>query len=471
MWCTLTHKTKNIKILMDDPSSTSTEVKRAAANKRKSKLKKCSRQTSSSKSVLETVDGSPEAAPITPADNQTSIDLTDSPCPPQMVHSTKQSADAKSQKKEDTSKVTPASDNVIVHEGSNEKKKKKKKKKKSATSLPSTTGVAVASSSFKENDVAKEEATESTEPPKKKRAKRSFHDQILYTMLTSCKPYTLKSLAKDTDLTVEALRHAMLSFVDKKLVITKEFPSKNKDREPKKLYWANPMSIAEVEAGIAKGKGGGVANHLSKLIATTDEIQEANTTRQQLEQQYRMIQLELQPLLAIPTMKQIEDENVAEEQKLAEVQKEIEAVKERTANASSNPTTLPNRMSSGGSAASYYPANRFQSTKPTKPQDKTTLKRKINHMLGEYRSRKRKCLDFVDTISDAMEKRPKEVMGDKVLCLDTDEMEWGMYEDGTTGKVYGTKPKTKGKRGLLAKKSNDEEDAPIVKIPAKYKDV
>lgn len=447
---------------MDDPSSTSTEVKRAAANKRKSKLKKCSRQTSSSKSVLETVSseassgaGSPEAAPITPADNQTAIDLTDSPCPPQMVHSAKQSA-----KKEDT-----ASDNIIVHEGSNEKKKKKKKK--SATSLPSTTGVAAASSSFKDNDVAKEEATESTEPPKKKRAKRSFHDQILYTMLTSCKPYTLKSLAKDTDLTVEALRHAMLSFVDKKLVITKEFPSKNKDREPKKLYWANPMSIAEVEAGIAKGKGGGVANHLSKLIATTDEIQEANTTRQQLEQQYRMIQLELQPLLAIPTMKQIEDENVAEEQKLAEVQKEIEAVKERTANASSNQTTLPNRMSSGG----YNPANRFQSTKPTKPQDKTTLKRKINHMLGEYRSRKRKCLDFVDTISDAMEKRPKEVMGDKVLCLDTDEMEWGMYEDGTTGKVYGTKPKTKGKRGLLAKKSNDEEDAPIVKIPAKYKDV
>jgi hypothetical protein len=454
---------------MDDPSSTSTEVKRAAANKRKSKLKKCSRQTSSSKSVLETVsseassgetkDGSPEAAPITPANNQTAIDLTDSPCPPQMVHSTKQSADAKSQKKEGTSKVTPASDNISSNE------KKKKKKKKSATSLPSTTA---------ENDVAKEEATESTEPPKKKRAKRSFHDQILYTMLTSCKPYTLKSLAKDTDLTVEALRHAMLSFVDKKLVITKEFPSKKKDREPKKLYWANPMSIAEVEAGITKGKGGGVANHLSKLIATTDEIQEASTTRQQLEQQYRMIQLELQPLLAIPTMKQIEDENVAEEQKLAEVMNEIEAVKERTANASSNPTTLPNRMSSGGgygSAASYYPANRFQSTKPTKPQDKTTLKRKINHMLGEYRSRKRKCLDFVDTISDAMEKRPKEVMGDKVLCLDTDEMEWGMYEDGTTGKVYGTKPKTKGKRGLLSKKSNDEEDAPIVKIPAKYKDV
>ena len=87
---------------MDDPSSTSTEVKRAAANKRKSKLKKCSRQTSSSKSVLETVDGSPEAAPITPADNQTAIDLTDSPCPPQMVHSAKQSA-----KKEDTASRFP----------------------------------------------------------------------------------------------------------------------------------------------------------------------------------------------------------------------------------------------------------------------------------------------------------------------------------------------------------------------------
>ena len=64
-----------------------------------------------------------------------------------------------------------------------------------------------------------------------------------------------------------------------------------------------------------------------------------------------------------------------------------------------------------------------------------------------------------------MEKKPKDVMGDKVFSLDTDEMEWGVYEDMSTGKIYG-KPK-QAKKG----KNNNEEEQSIVKIPAKYKDV
>jgi len=41
-----------------------------------------------------------------------------------------------------------------------------------------------------------------------------------------------------------------------------------------------------------------------------------------------------------------------------------------------------------------------------------------------------------------------------------------------TGKIYGTKPKSNAKRGLLGKKNgnNDVDEVPIVKIPAKYKD-
>lgn len=237
------------------------------------------------------------------------------------------------------------------------------------------------------------------------------------------------------------------------------------------------MTIDEISASSManKGKGGGVANQLSKLLSTTDEIEESIKTRQQLDQQQRAIQAELKPLLAIPTMKQLEDENKVEEEKLALLQKEIEAVKDRIANPSKvTSSSVPSRMSSGYSSASYYPANRFQQPKP-KPQDKTTLKRKINHMLGEYKARKRKCMDFVDMMADAMEKRPKDVMGEKVLDLETDEQEWGMYqvltEDGT-GKIYGTKPKSNAKRGLLGKKNgnNDVDEVPIVKIPAKYKD-
>lgn len=326
-------------------------------------------------------------------------------------------------------------------------------------------------------------ATSSPKPPKKK--KRTFHDEILYTMLTSCKPYTLKTLAKDTNNTVEGLRHAMLSFLDKKLVICKEFPSKKgSTREPKKLYWANPMSLAEVENGKGKkgGGGGAVTKELSKLLAPSAEIEEARASRQQLERQRRALHERLTPLLAIPTMKELGDQIADEERKLNEVQDEIRAVKGRMADASqrsSNATPGRVRTASGGYAsAACHPADRFRKLPRPKPQDPTTLKRKINHMLGEYKNRKRKCMDFVEELADAMEKKTKDVLGDRVLGLDTDEMEWGRYEDGTTGKVYGTKPKANGVRAcLLGRKrgpggsGGEDDEAAIVKIPAKYRDL
>lgn len=72
-------------------------------------------------------------------------------------------------------------------------------------------------------------------------------------------------------------------------------------------------------------------------------------------------------------------------------------------------------------------------------------------------------------MADAMEKRPKDVMGEKALDLETDEQEWSIYEDCTTGKIYGTKPKSNAKRGKK-NGNNDVDEVPIVKIPAKYKD-
>lgn len=298
--------------------------------------------------------------------------------------------------------------------------------------------------------------TNTPKEPIQKKKKLSFHDKILYAMLTSCKPYTLKSLAQATDTTVEALRHAMLSFLDKQLVLSKEFPSKSSGREPKKLYWANPIRFSDGDTGDGgkKSSSGAVIKELSKLLATPNEIQEANLMRQQLQQQYRAIQEELNPLLAIPTMKQLDDEILAAEEKLQHVKNEIAAVKDRMAKP---PSALANSTS--------------KQLKSSKPQDPTTLKRKINHMLGEYKTRKRKCMDFVEELSDAMEKKTKDVMGEKILCLDTDEMEWGVWEDGSTGKVFGTKPKPKPQKSGLLGRKNDVQDQPMTRIPAKYNDV
>ena len=250
------------------------------ATERKSKLKKKSsnRKSSSSKSVLEAVSSETSAAmttaatkangkinevntqdvsqtnnntSVTPANNNNNnvtIDLCDSPSPQKADNakiSKKQKLDVTSttitpaakvddimdgnEKEEvmvksatlppqDVAASTSFKENEVKESSTSTKKKKKKKPKKSNDT--SSAATATATTDTKQSATAKV-----AEPQKKKRKKKSFHDQILYTMLTSCKPYTLKSLAKATDTTVETLRHAMLSFVDKKLVLTKEFPS------------------------------------------------------------------------------------------------------------------------------------------------------------------------------------------------------------------------------------------------------
>ena len=391
------------------------QAKQAASNKRKSKLKKS--KSSSSKSVLETMsaensaDFSTSGAPTTTADTAETkdvspyLDLTNSPSPQkvQAAHPTITPASKRIvEQRKSATLPDPSSSSVAASSLKENNETKAKKSKTSTEDIASTKSQSTTSKSAAKStgNNTKQQLLAKRSPTKKMmKKKRSFHDQILYTMSTSCKPYTLKSLAKATDTTVEALRHAMLSFVDKKLVLTKEFPSKkDSTREPKKLYWANPLTMSQIESSNEgnKGKGGGVAKELSKLLSSTDEIQEANTTLEKLNQQHRVIQDELRPLLAIPTMKQLDDDNIAEEKKLKQVQNEIQAVKDRIANALSNKesATAPNnRMSQGYTSAAYYSANRFQQPKQSTPQDKTTLKRKINHMLSEYKTRKRICMD------------------------------------------------------------------------------
>ncbi|KAL3822940.1 hypothetical protein ACHAXA_011655 [Cyclostephanos tholiformis] len=324
--------------------------------------------------------------------------------------------------------------------------------------------------------------TEATKGRAKK--KRSFHDEILYSMLTYCGPYTLKTLASRTNTTIEALNHAMLSFLDKGLVICKEFPCKQggsggSGREPRRLYWAYPATLSEIDASAADGhggrggKGGGgggggaVIRELSKLLSTSGEMDERNAERRGLEDRYRAIMDELNPLLSIPTMAQLNDELSEAEGELRRVRAEIEAVKERTRSAA----TARSANAAPHAASGRRPLGRANGTPR---RDPTTLKRMINHMLGEYKTRKRKCMDFVEELSEAMERKTADIVGDKVLCLDTDETEWGLWEDGTTGKVYGTKRKQSGGGGggkLGRMNDGDDGEAQVVKIPARYKDV
>lgn len=325
-------------------------------------------------------------------------------------------------------------------------------------------------------------------------------------MLTSNKPYTLKSLAKVTNTTIEQLNHAMLSFIDKKLVIVKEFPSKKKDndgREGKKLYWATTVMLRDDTTSDdgdnnnkkkeKKGSDGAIQKELVKLLATPREINDTKMLYTKLEQQYKDIQKELQPLLAIPTMSQLDDDITSEERKLKMVQDEIDKIRTRIREQSEG---IQQQQSKPVTYGGYYRMQQQQrlvaQSNQKGPPDPNKLKRKINAMLSEYKTRKRKCMDFVNDLADAMEKHPREIMSnEKILGLDTDEMEWGWWKDCSSGKIFGTKPKMmKKKKGLLGggggaaaagryrggggKVEEEEEkecDEPSVKIPAKYTDV
>ena len=278
----------------------------------------------------------------------------------------------------------------------------------------------------------KTQALQPSKTPAKKK-KRSFHDQILYTMLTSSRPYTLKSLAKTCNTTTEALNHAMLSFLDKQLVICKEFPSKKGE---KKLYWANPLSHSELSGKTA------VAKEMSKLLASENEMVDAKKMQHELNQKLRVIQEELQPMLAIQTMKELNDEISTEETQLQQLQLEMNAIRHRIETASKPKSQSVSR-------------GRFKKP-PSKPRTKSSLKRSINHYTAEYKKRKRTCMDFIDNLADAMEKKVKDTT--KLLDLETDEMEWGCWKDLGTNKIYGGK---KGK-GVVG-----EEDV-CIRIPAKY---
>jgi hypothetical protein len=325
-----------------------------------------------------------------------------------------------------------ASDNVNKAAPAETKKDGTESKSKINATKASDSKPAAASKSSTQAASSTTQSNAPAQPAKMK--KRSFHDQILYTMLTSSKPYTLKSLAKDCNTTTEALNHAMLSFLDKQLVLSKDFPSKKGE---KKLYWANPISESEMNGKSA------IAKEFGKLLASKEEMAQAVKTQSELTRTLRGIGEELRPLSAIPSLKQLEDEISSQEKELQQIQSEINAIRQRMEKEKEPTKPL---------GPSY---NRFNKA-PSKPRDKTSLKRSINHYTCEYKKRKRTCMDFVENLADAMEKKVKDAA--KTLDLETDELEWGCWKDCGSGKIYGSK---KGK-GVVG-----EEDV-TVRIPAKY---
>jgi len=223
-----------------------------------------------------------------------------------------------------------------------------------------------------------EKVSQKTKKPKKnvtKKKKETFQDKLFHTMLIACKPFTLKSLSNAMNVTECEVNSVMLSLLDKNLVMKKEFNTKNRSRE---LYWANQDASSK------------------EVIIKSVSVEEKNLAlneRNQLLRKERLILEQISQTLREPSNVDIDNEIKKVQENMQQLDRKIEETKLRIDN-------------SKGSQAGVDKS----------PQ---TLKKGINTHRNEWKKRKEKCLDFIDNLSEAMEKKLKDVF--KILDIETDK--------------------------------------------------
>lgn len=236
---------------------------------------------------------------------------------------------------------------------------------------------------------ARKEAKDKAETKKKK--KITFQDQVMNHMLNTFKPFTLKTLASELKTTSEALNYVMLSLTDKALVTKKDFTSKS--GKVKTLYWANYGAKArEVYIETASQE---------KIASTRIEISKLQVELVSLRRRQHDADTELSD-------EELHAKLKAEEEQLVQTTAEVNATRDRIRNRVTTAQTKPFRFGPPKSAA--------QLAKERCPR---RLRIRFNRMRDEWKSRKEKCVDFLDQLADGLEKKPREVF--KLLEIETDE--------------------------------------------------
>ena len=211
----------------------------------------------------------------------------------------------------------------------------------------------------KTEQVPKKQAPDASKPKKKK---LSFEEQLLRHLW--CQPSTVKSLAAALKTTETAVEFTLLSLKDKGSVKFKEFPKRT-------LYWAADRPTTSVEE------------------------------RQRVEREFLAKQKEREALQQALSGLSSELSNEELKSQLDAYRKQVESLKEQVAAA----------------RARIQVSSQSQLPRPNPVQ----LARRFNHMRSEWKKRKDKCMDFVETLADGMEKKPKQVV--QLLDLEEDEVE------------------------------------------------
>jgi predicted RNase H-like nuclease (RuvC/YqgF family) len=186
----------------------------------------------------------------------------------------------------------------------------------------------------------------------------------------------------------------MLSLIDKKIVIKREW-GKNKNKE---LYWIDiPNAMREVY-----GK-----DYSFDLKGTADSKVEF----QHLKNQEMTLSREIDTVNMQISNEELNKQLNEQESIVQNLKNRVNGAKERIAGtkSGSNKSNTP---------SSSLKRGRFQPRNPPIKSAKQIIK-DFNYMRTEWKNRKEKCMDFLDNLSDAMEKKPKDVI--KLLDIETDE--------------------------------------------------
>ena len=246
-----------------------------------------------------------------------------------------------------------------------------------------------------QDDRPADKEASSAAPPKKKK-KMTYQDQVLSHMLLSFKPFTLKTLAEALKTTDTVLNHVMLSLVDKNVVLKKDFTSAK--GRTKTLYWANHGSKAKEVTG---------------AISSPEKIEETKRELEGLRQQHATLNSALTGLSSQLSNLELTQKLVEEETQLEALQRQVDEAKARIRSAKEPPKQQPKSLL----ARAAPPKSAALLARERCPH---RMKIRINAMRKEWKDRKEKCLDFVEQLSDGLEKKPKDVI--KMLEIETDEM-------------------------------------------------
>lgn len=235
---------------------------------------------------------------------------------------------------------------------------------------------------------------------KTKQKKMRYDQQILHHMVMSMKPFSARVLAQELNTTEQQLHHALLGMKDKGLVIEKEFTTSSNGR-CKTLMWAN------------------LESHSKDAIPATYDPEKACEARRQLlllQKQEAGLQQELSVLTELPCNNDLSAQLDAAETELASLKQLWEKTRARIKRSKVQAPAAALSPGFRGVQPQLVPKSAAQLSRERCPRG---LKIRINIMRQEWRNRKEKCKDFIENLSDAMEKKPKQV--NNILDVETDE--------------------------------------------------